>query len=176
MTEIIISVVHEGWEAEPASVEAVEEAVAAALAAHSLPDTVTARAELGVELAGDAAVQLLNSQYRGKDKPTNVLSFPAYEGLAEIRSLPSGEAPILLGDIILAYETVAREAKDQGKPFLDHLRHLAVHGTLHLLGFDHETDDEAEEMEASERRILATIGVADPYLSGPYLIESEFPS
>jgi len=106
--------------------------------------------ELSVTLADDAAVHALNRRWRGRDAPTNVLSFA------------SGERP-LLGDVVLAYETVAREAAEQGKSLADHLAHLVTHGVLHLLGFDHEVEHEAEAMEALERRVLAGIGIADPY-------------
>jgi metalloprotein, YbeY/UPF0054 family len=117
-------------------------------------------AELSVVLADDALVHRLNREYRGKDKPTNVLSF----ALTEAEEPDAGEdAPIMLGDVILAWETVAREAAEQGKTPSDHMTHLVVHGVLHLLGYDHETDDEAEEMEQLETRLLDTLGIADPY-------------
>ena len=108
-------------------------------------------------LADDAALRALNLRWRGIDKPTNVLSFPA----AAARSL-AGIATTL-GDIALAYETLAREAEDLGVPLADHYRHLLAHGFLHLIGYDHETDAEAERMEALETRILARLGAADPY-------------
>jgi probable rRNA maturation factor len=116
----------------------------------------TGEYELSVLLGDDAAIRALNRDWRGKDKATNVLSFPA--GAPQ----PAG-APLLLGDVALAYETIAREAGAQGKTLLDHTRHLLVHGVLHLLGHDHEKDDEAERMENLERTILARLGVADPY-------------
>ena len=120
-----------------------------------------ARAALG-PVAGDVVVLLtdddggrdLNARFRDKDRPTNVLSFPA----------PESAAPHL-GDIVLAYGVCAAEAEAQGKTLADHLSHLVVHGVLHLLGRDHEDDAEAEEMEAEEREILAQIGVADPYIA-----------
>ncbi len=143
----------------PDGAEALAERVAyATLAASYPPDD--GPAELSVVLADDALVQQLNRDYRGKDKPTNVLSFALTE--AEEPELEEG-APVLLGDVILAYETVQREAAEQNKNPDDHLTHLVVHGVLHLLGYDHETDDEAEEMEALETRLLATLGIADPY-------------
>jgi probable rRNA maturation factor len=101
-------------------------------------------------------VQALNRDWRGIDKPTNVLSFPAPEPAAGIRPRP-------LGDIAIAYETTRREAESESKPFAHHLSHLAVHGFLHLIGYDHETDDEAETMENLEREILSQLGVPDPY-------------
>lgn len=113
--------------------------------------------EAAVALSSDARVQALNLAYRGKDKPTNVLSFPASSGYA-----PPGH-PCHIGDIALAAETVAREAAEQGKPPRDHLQHLVIHGLLHLLGYDHETEPEAAEMEALEVEILQELGIADPY-------------
>ena len=118
-----------------------------------------ARAELCVVLADDTEQQRLNSLFRGQDTPTNVLAFPAWE--PGMRS-PAG-APLLLGDVVVAFETVAREAAEQDKPFADHLRHLIVHGVLHLLGYDHQTADAASMMESLERVILAKLGVPDPY-------------
>lgn len=118
-------------------------------------------AELCVVLADDGFVQALNKTYRGKDKPTNVLSFPA-------GAMPAGAGPMparLLGDVVLACETIAREAAEQDKSFADHLCHLVVHGVLHLLGHDHETDAQAEEMEALEREILHDLDISDPYAS-----------
>jgi probable rRNA maturation factor len=114
-----------------------------------------AAGDVSLCLADDAALQALNLSWRGIDKPTNVLSFPAAPGRP-------GEAPTL-GDITLAYETLAREAEDLGVSLADHYRHLLVHGFLHLIGYDHETDAEAERMEALETRILTRLGVADPY-------------
>lgn len=113
-------------------------------------------AELSVALSDDASVRQLNSQWRGQDKPTNVLSFPGAEA-DELADAPH------IGDIVLAFETVAREAQDDGKTLADHTAHLIIHGTLHLLGFDHETDDEAGEMEALEIAALADLGIGDPY-------------
>ncbi|CAN7468973.1 rRNA maturation RNase YbeY [Phenylobacterium sp. LjRoot225] len=106
-------------------------------------------------LTDDATVQDLNARFRGKDSPTNVLSFPAP---------PNPER--LLGDVALAFGVCAREAVDQGKPLAHHLQHLVVHGVLHLLGYDHMSDDEAEAMEGLERVVLAGIGVPDPYQAG----------
>ena len=114
----------------------------------------TVAGDIVVLLTDDAAVRDLNARFRDKDRPTNVLSFPA----------PESAAPHL-GDIVLAYGVCADEAAAQGKSLADHLSHLVVHGVLHLLGRDHEDDAEAEEMEAEEREILAGIGVADPYAS-----------
>ncbi|CAO3417227.1 rRNA maturation RNase YbeY [Azospirillum endophyticum] len=145
-----------GW-AEDAEWLAERAALAALGAAY---DDEEGPAELSVVLADDALVHRLNREYRGKDKPTNVLSFALTE--AEEPEAQEG-VPVMLGDVILAFETVAREASEQGKSFKDHMTHLVMHGVLHLLGYDHETDDEAEEMEALETRLLATLGIADPY-------------
>ena len=127
-----------------------------AIAAGECGVSLAPGAELCIHLADDEHVRALNAHWRGLDKPTNVLSFPAVApaGIASAR---------LLGDIVLAFETVAREAADEGKPLADHYRHLVVHGFLHLIGFDHDNEADAERMEAMESRILARLGVADPY-------------
>lgn len=115
----------------------------------------TGDAEVSVLFADDALVRDLNARWRGQDKPTNVLSFPA--------APENAPGPRMLGDIVLAYETVAREAHEAGKPLDHHAAHLLVHGFLHLLGYDHETDAEAAIMEAREVRILQTLDIPDPY-------------
>lgn len=114
----------------------------------------TIEGEVVILLTDDAAVQALNARFRDRDRPTNVLSFPAAESAAPH-----------LGDIVLAHGVCVAEARVQGKTLADHLSHLVVHGVLHLLGRDHEIDAEAEEMEGEERAILAALGVADPYRS-----------
>lgn len=120
-------------------------------------------AEVSVRFSGDDEVRELNSAWRGKDKATNVLSFPMIE-VEQLRSLAEAEGEALLGDIVLAHGVCAQEAAAKGVPVADHARHLVVHGMLHLLGYDHETSDtDAEAMEAAERRALAGLGVADPY-------------
>lgn len=111
---------------------------------------------VAVMLTDDASIRALNAQWRGIDKPTNVLSFPAGES-------PAIPGPVHLGDIAMAYETVAAESAAENKAFADHLAHLAIHGYLHLAGFDHETDAEAARMENLETRVLAGLGIADPY-------------
>lgn len=153
----------DAWQSALAEVEAMAgesaEAVAEAVA---LPAGMAA--ELSIRFSDDAAVRTLNRDWRGIDKATNVLSFVA-ETPESIRAGRAGmEAPPLwLGDLVLAYETVCREAEAQGKPLAHHLRHLLVHGLLHLFGFDHQEEQEAERMEAMERRVLARFGVPDPY-------------
>ena len=116
------------------------------------------QAELSLVLADDAAVAALNARWRQRSGPTNVLAFASEE-----RAMPP--APRLLGDVVLAYETVTREAHDQGKTLADHLVHLVIHGVLHLLGYDHDAARPARRMEALETRILARLGVPDPYLA-----------
>ncbi|WP_062014646.1 rRNA maturation RNase YbeY [Aureimonas sp. AU4] len=132
----------------------VREAILAALAGAG---HAAARTEVSVTLAEDAAVRELNREWRGKDKPTNILSFPM------VQLAPGDSLGPLLGDLVLARETLEREATVERKTALDHFRHLLVHGTLHLAGFDHETDEEAERMEALEIEILRGLGISDPY-------------
>lgn len=135
-----------GWRRSiPGVARLARETVTAALA-----DAGIADAEVSLVLGDDDAVQALNRRWRGRDAPTNVLSFP------------TGESPIL-GDVILAFETMTREAQEQGKPFAHHLRHLIVHGVLHLLGYDHERYRDATRMENCERRILRRFDIPDPY-------------
>ncbi|MBV9970113.1 MAG: rRNA maturation RNase YbeY [Xanthobacteraceae bacterium] len=141
------------WGTEPDAEAVVRRAIehAAAATRGSKP-----AAEVAVLLCDDATIAALNAQWRGREEPTNVLSFPA--------SPASGPAtPVHLGDIAIARETVVREAREQARTVSSHLTHLAVHGFLHLLGYDHQTDDEAHRMEALERDILAALGFADPY-------------
>ncbi len=107
---------------------------------------------VSILLTGDEAVRALNARFRGKDAPTNVLAFPAPENREN-----------LLGDVALAFDTCAREAKEQGKPLSHHLQHLVAHGVLHLVGYDHQSEPEARAMEALEREILSGLGVPDPY-------------
>jgi probable rRNA maturation factor len=118
--------------------------------------------ELSLVFADDPAVQALNAQWRGKDRPTNVLSFPNCTP-DEIARARNGGPPLLLGDVVLALETCQAEARAQGKPLADHVAHLVVHGVLHLFGHEHETDAEAERMEMLEVAILGGLGIADPY-------------
>ena len=134
-----------GARAEQAVLEALKQSKA----------TVTGAAELSVVLTDDAEQKALNRDWRGIDKSTNVLSFPQIEPFAAVEGL--------LGDIILARETLEREAAEQGVSFEDHFTHLMVHGFLHILGYDHMDDDEALVMESLETQILASLGVADPY-------------
>ena len=154
-TEVLV--VAECWQEAPGADDIVLRAIAAAAA---MVDDDTSGAELAVMLTDDAGIRALNAAWRGIDRPTNVLSFPARQ--PEGAPKPD-EAPRMLGDIAIAYQTTRREAGDEGKPFDHHLGHLAVHGFLHLVGYDHETDAEADAMEDLERRILARLGIPDPY-------------
>jgi len=155
MTEVLV--VADAWQNEPDAEAVIQRAVAAAA---EMVDADTGEAELAIMLTDDSGIRTLNCNWRGIDKPTNVLSFPALQ--------PSGaagadDAPRMLGDIAIAYETTRKEADDEQKPFDHHLSHLAVHGFLHLIGYDHEKDDDAEVMEALETEILAQLGIPDPY-------------
>jgi probable rRNA maturation factor len=150
------------WEAEPGAETVVRQAIsqAAAVAGPTGPAT-----EVAVLLCDDATIATLNAQWRGREEPTNVLSFPAPPASDLAASDPSAsESGVAhLGDIAIACEIVVREAREQGRTVSEHLAHLAVHGYLHLLGYDHQTDGEAEHMEGLEREILATLGISDPY-------------
>jgi probable rRNA maturation factor len=119
--------------------------------------------EIGLLACDDARMAELNGAFRGKAQPTNVLSWPAFEGeVPESPGLP-GEGPLFIGDLALGYETCAREAEEAGISLADHAAHLVVHGVLHLLGHDHAEDAEADAMEEFETKVLASMGVANPY-------------
>ena len=140
-------------------------AVKAAFAVSSHGDLASApfTSSLSISLSTNAEVQILNAQWRGKDKPTNVLSFPMLE-VSELDALANtDDGEVLLGDLILAFETCETEAADKAIPIADHVAHLIVHGTLHLLGLDHIDDTQAEHMEALEVKALASLGLANPY-------------
>jgi probable rRNA maturation factor len=155
ITEVLV--VAECWQTEPDAEAVIQRAIAAAA---QMTDGDDGEAELAVMLTDDAGIRTLNSNWRGIDKPTNVLSFPA---LPPTGTSGPDDAPRMLGDIAIAYETTRREADDEQKPFDHHLSHLAVHGFLHLMGYDHEKDDDAEAMETLEQEILAQLGIPDPY-------------
>jgi probable rRNA maturation factor len=124
---------------------------------------VHGNSEVSVVLSDDRELQILNKEYRGKDGPTNVLSFPGDDLDTSEDSFTSMGRPLILGDVVIAFETIRREAKDQGKALPDHLAHMLVHGVLHLCGFDHEQSEDAKTMESMEREILSEFGIADPY-------------
>ena len=160
LTEVLV--VADRWRAEPDPETVIHRAIAAAAEfVHAESgEADSGEAELAVMLTDDAGIRTLNSNWRGIDKPTNVLSFPA---LQPTGSGGPDQAPRMLGDITIAYETTRKEADDEQKPFDHHLSHLAVHGFLHLMGYDHETDDDAEAMEGLEQEILAQLGIPNPY-------------
>jgi probable rRNA maturation factor len=168
-----ISVPSPLWRRLPRARPIARETIAAASESSDVSE-----GDVSLCLADDSALRALNLSWRGIDKPTNVLSFPSAPALVDAVDDRVGRAqrarlqpavakesgPVVsLGDIALAYETLAREAEDLGVSLADHYRHLLVHGFLHLIGYDHETDAEAERMEALETKILARLGVADPY-------------
>src|ERR1700736_4588848 len=155
ITEVLV--VADCWQTEPDAEAVIQRAVATAA---EIVNAGLGEAELAVMLTDDAGIRTLNSNWRGIDKPTNVLSFPALPPTG-----PGGpdDAPRMLGDIAIAYETTRKEADDEQKPFGHHLSHLAIHGFLHLIGYDHEKDQEAETMESLEREILLQLGIPDPY-------------
>lgn len=138
------------WDAQPDAEAAIRAAVTAA-AAHS-----TSGGEVSILLTDDSAVRVLNREWRGIDKATNVLSFPAPEALSK-------SAAGILGDIVIAYETLQRESADEHRDFLHHLTHLTVHGYLHLVGYDHEDDAHADEMESLESKIMTRMQLPDPW-------------
>ena len=148
-----------GIAADPCAI--VENAARAAIG-----DGPRVRSEISVVLGDDELVQGLNRDYRDADRPTNVLSFALTDGDDGAQARGSC-GPVMLGDVVLAYDTVAREADEQAKSPRDHTLHLVVHGVLHLIGYDHGTEAEARVMERMEQRVLATLGVADPYLERP---------
>jgi probable rRNA maturation factor len=173
------------WRAAPGAAAVLRRAIGEAADSAGPP---AGAAALAVVLCDDAAMRKLNERWRGRAEPTNVLSFPAVHATgmrehdpekwvpvfgkdhAQINKIErddeSKKSHLALGDIAIAYETTAREAEADGKRFADHLAHLAVHGFLHLLGYDHQSDDEADAMERLERVILARLGIADPYAVG----------
>ena len=155
LTEVLV--VADCWQTEPEAEAVIHRAIHAAA---EIVDADVGEAELAVMLTDDAGIRTLNNNWRGIDKPTNVLSFPALQPTGPVGP---DDAPRMLGDIAIAYQTTRKEADDEQKPFDHHLSHLAIHGFLHLIGYDHEKDGEAEAMEALEREILAQLGIPDPY-------------
>jgi probable rRNA maturation factor len=156
------------WDSSKDWAAIAERAVRAAVAESEWAALLESRlaAEISVKFTTDEEVHALNAEYRAKDKPTNVLSFPMVDPdlLEALATAGAGEA--LLGDVVLAHGVCTREAAEKGVTVADHAAHLVVHGALHLLGYDHEESDaEAEEMEAAERRALAALGIPDPYLT-----------
>jgi probable rRNA maturation factor len=154
----------EEWDSSRSWDELALGAARAAIAESAFPDLATSPrpVEISVRLTGDEEVRVLNADWRGKDKPTNVLSFPMAEEY-DLNDETFAGRELLLGDIILARGTCEAEAADKGLTVEQHAAHLLVHGTLHLLGYDHDGDAEAADMEAREVRALARLGIANPY-------------
>lgn len=178
--EIAVSLQDAAWTDRLEDLENLaERSIGSALAylqSRSLAEPMKGVVEISLLFADDATVAEMNQAYRGRSGPTNVLSFPNMEAPHNVEVLgaagglpgdPDAGPPRLLGDIVLARETVLREAAEQEKPLQDHTLHLLIHGLLHLLGYDHENDAEAEEMEALEVAVLADLGVPDPYRRRP---------
>ncbi|MCT6887342.1 rRNA maturation RNase YbeY [Bartonella apis] len=144
----------DGWQSEHSLRMLVDRVLEATLHGLEFDDVDS---ELSLVFTDDANIRTINAKWRHIDKATNVLSFPAFP-------IQPGQRPgPILGDIVIARETVQREAQEENKSFDDHLSHLIVHGLLHLTGYDHQNDDEAEQMESLERKILASLGISDPY-------------
>ena len=162
--DIQIAIEAEGW-AQEAELESlagkVLETAAEYLRSEEKQPLPAMPIEVSLVFSSDEQVRAVNAEWRGQDKPTNVLSFPAFP------LVPGGKPGPMLGDIIVARETVEREAVDLDKSFTDHLTHLMVHGFLHLFGYDHMEDEEAEKMEGLETRILGELGLSDPYGDDP---------
>jgi probable rRNA maturation factor len=158
--DIIVASVR--WKAQRNAKALIKRAIAAAASA-----AATTGGEVAIVLTDDAAIRALNRDWRQNNAATNVLSFPATVNGRGPGTRPprTDRTPHLLGDIVIAYETTEREARAERKPFAHHLAHLAVHGFLHLVGYDHLADDEAEAMEGLETRILDRLGVPDPYVA-----------
>ena len=155
----------EEWDSSNPWEPLVRKAAEAAIAESAFPQLAESSrpVELSVRLAGDEEVRTLNAHWRGKDKPTNVLSFPMAEAYELEQADEDGPNRIMLGDLILARGVCEREAAEKGIPVERHATHLLVHGTLHLLGYDHQADSDAADMEAREVKALARLGIASPY-------------
>jgi len=156
-TDMLIDITteFEDWSTSPDITDMIKTAAHAAV--FGCEEDLKSRAELSILLTSDEAIQQLNSDYRGQDKPTNVLSFSG-----ELDTAAKGRS-LLLGDVVLSYQTILSEAQSQGKSFEAHVSHLIVHGVLHLLGYDHENEETAHDMELVEIEILKGIGIDNPY-------------
>ena len=154
----------EEWDSSTRWDELARAAAEAAIAESRFPDLLTSErsTEISVRLTGDEQVRALNAEWRGKDKPTNVLSFPMAES-DDLSSATFAETELLLGDIVLARGVCEAEAAEKDVPVKSHAAHLIAHGTLHLLGYDHGDEDAAADMEAREVRALARLGIGNPY-------------
>jgi probable rRNA maturation factor len=172
MLDIDCDIVGGDWDPATDWEALAEQAISAALAGAAF-DAGDGAVEVSVRLTDDAEMQRLNNDYRGKDKPTNVLSFPMHAADVLASWADQGETDLLLGDLALGHETVAREAASKNIAIETHVAHLLVHGTLHLLGQDHLDDASADAMEALETRILAGLGIDDPYADAPGIMVDE---
>jgi probable rRNA maturation factor len=160
---IAVTVGTHGWRTALPDPEALCREAVTAVLVEVVPGRWLAEAEVSLLLSDDATVRRLNADYRGRDRPTNVLSFPALELVPGVWPREGPAVPPFLGDMVLAEETVRREAESEGRPLSAHLTHLVVHGTLHLLGYDHKAEADALVMEELERQILTRLGLPDPY-------------
>ncbi|MCM2343778.1 MAG: rRNA maturation RNase YbeY [Alphaproteobacteria bacterium] len=169
--DIDLVVNHPAWDKVGISLESfADEVISLTLTMAILPEVLHGRAlEVCVVLSNDAEIHALNRDYRGIDKPTNVLSFANLDSDSAADELVQADMPFALGDIIIAWETMQREALEQHKEFLAHLRHMMVHGTLHLLGYDHMDDEEAAEMEGLEVKILEKMSIKNPYADDQFV-------
>ena len=160
--DIDVSISEPEWISSFLDVEKLAaEAMELALKMAQMPSQIKGREiELSIVLANDDLIQILNREYREKDSPTNVLTFASLDSKDPVPA----DVPYPVGDVILSYQTIDREAREQGKFFRDHFLHMVVHGTLHLLGYDHETEDDANNMESLEIRILEKMNIQNPYM------------
>jgi probable rRNA maturation factor len=163
MLQIVVDA-DEEWDSSGSLQTLLRRAAEAAVAESAFPQLAAAErpVEISVALGTDDQVRALNAEWRGKDRPTNVLSFPMMSN-AELNQVNVAGPELLLGDIVLAHDVCEAEARDKGISLEQHAAHLLVHGMLHLLGYGHDDDDEAEDMEAREVRALARLGIANPY-------------
>jgi probable rRNA maturation factor len=167
-TTIVLTVATADWREAIDHLEERCERIVAATLQRSTTTSWLRRSEVSILLSHDDEIRELNHQYRGRDQSTNVLSFPNFDldqGQA-LTSEPPGPMPphqVLLGDVALSFQRLSEEAAEQKKPLLDHFAHLLVHGTLHLLGYDHQDDEQAEVMEGIEESVLASLGLVAPY-------------
>ncbi len=159
MMEVNVSVSCGAWSIELDDIDQLARRAARAALRFGAPELEHRAGEVGILLTDDAAVRTLNCDYRGLDRATNVLSFPQWDGVGSAD--PSLE--LLLGDVVIAHGTSSREAVDANKPLSAHLSHLVVHGVLHLLGYDHQCDSDAEIMEPLEVETLRSLSLASPY-------------
>jgi probable rRNA maturation factor len=160
--EIDVTIAEPDWKMSFLDVEKVAtNAMSMTLKMAQLPSKIKFKdIEASIVLANDDLIQVLNREYRDKDAPTNVLTFASLDSEDPIPE----SVPYPLGDVILSFQTIDREAREHGKFFKDHFTHMVVHGTLHLLGYDHQTEDEANNMESLEIRILEKMNIQNPYM------------